>query len=700
MTTALDCLFAPRSITVLGVSRDPAKLGYRLLQNVKHYGYAGALYPVHPSGDRILGCPTVREIEALPDGVDLALVSLPAAAVPGAIEALSARGVRAAVVLSSGFGEVDETGRSRQSDMGAKARAQGLRVVGPNCIGVYSAPVRLNGTYFGNLPSAPPPEPGPPGERSGGAKPAPARGIGIVSQSGAYGGLIFHHLGGRGLGVNRFLSIGNQADVELSEVVEYLAADNATTVIACFVEGLRDGRRFVEAAARATARKPVVVLKGGRSDAGSRAAGSHTGSLAGSYEAYRAACRRAGVVLADETDEFFDAVEALALAGDRRPRHGSVAVVTVSGGPAVIAADTAERSGLRVPPLRDEARRALRALLPPFAALGNPVDLTPQVDPARIAKAVKLVFDEPSIEGAIAVNVGLDHPEFADGILAASGATAKPVVAFVVDTPEIAARFRAGGIPVLPSPERAVRAWRTLLAARSAELPRTVHGRELPVDLADTMRFARGALTYSDSRRLLEAYGIGFCRESIVGTPEEAVAAARSIGFPVVVKADAPGLLHKTESGGVHTDVRDPSGVREACRHLRSRAGARRFVVQERVGPGVELLIGARRDPVFGPVVVVGTGGVLTEVIRDVSLRLAPVVDAEIEEMLQEGLRARLLAGPRGLPAAATAPLAEAIHSVSNLICAEPRVIEVDLNPVISAGRVAAAVDALVVLAS
>jgi acetate---CoA ligase (ADP-forming) len=697
MRTALDCLFSPRSVTVLGVSRDPAKLGYRLLQNVKDYGYAGALYPVHPSGDSILECPTVREIEALPEGVDLALVSLPAVAVPTAIEALVARRVRAAVILSSGFGEVDETGRTRQGELGAKARAGGLRLVGPNCIGVYSAPARLNGTYFGNLPRVPPDAHAPPAETAA-AKTAPAAGIGIVSQSGAYGGLIFHYLAGRGLGVARFLSIGNQADLELSEVIEYLAGDAATTVIACFVEGLRDGQRFVQAAARATARKPVVMLKGGRLDAGRRAAGSHTGSLAGAYEIYGAACRRAGVVLAEETEEFFDAIEALAIAGGAGPRDASIAVITVSGGPAVMAADVAERSGLGVPPMREVTRRALRSLLPSFAAVGNPVDLTPQVARTRIAPAVRMVLEEPSVSGAIAVNVGLDYPEFADGILAAARATKKPVVAFVVDTPEITARFQAGGVPILPSPERAVRAWRALVCAKRAELPRGVDRRELPVDLADTLRVHCGALTYGESRRLLETYGIRFCRETVVSTPEEAVAAARSIGFPVVVKADAPGLLHKTEFGGVYVDVRDPAGVRDACRHLRAKAGAQHFVVQELVEPGVELLLGARRDPVFGPVVVLGTGGILTEVIRDSSVRMAPVADAEVEEMLGEGLRGRLLAGPRGLPAASKSPLVDAIHSVSDLICAEPRIAEIDVNPIIAAEHAAIAVDALVVL--
>jgi acetyltransferase len=404
--TGLQALFAPRAVAVLGVSRNPAKLGFRLLENVKARGFAGGVYPVNPSGEAILGYDTVRRIEDLPPGVDLALVSLPAPAVPEAITALAARRVRAAVILSSGFGEVDADGRGAQAALLATARAAGLRLVGPNCMGVYSAPARLNGTYFWDLPTAP-------------------GGVGIVSQSGAYGGLIFRALGGRGLGVARFVSIGNQADVDIAEVIEYLVDDRETTLIACFIEALRDGRRFVRAAARAAGAKPIVVLKGGRSDAGRRAAGSHTGSLAGSWEVFRAACGRARVVLADETEEFFDAIETLTTAGARRPAAPHVAILTVSGGPSVVAADAAERAGLRVPALPDAVRATLRTLLPPFAAVGNPVDLTPQVELSHIHPAVHAVMTEPVIAGTVAVDVGLDFPAFADALVAGVRATGK-----------------------------------------------------------------------------------------------------------------------------------------------------------------------------------------------------------------------------------------------------------------------------------
>ena len=676
--TDLSALFAPRSVAVLGVSRNPAKLGFRLLENVKARGFAGDVIPVNPSGETILGYETVRAVDALPAGVDLALVSLPAPAVPDAVKALAARGVRAAVILSSGFGEVDAEGRGAQAELLAGARAAGLRLVGPNCMGVYSAPARLNGTYFWDLPTAP-------------------GGVGIVSQSGAYGGLIFRHLGARGLGVARFLSIGNQADVDVAEVLDYLVDDPETTLIACFVEALRDGRRFVDVAARAAGRKPVVVLKGGRSDAGRRAAGSHTGSLAGSYDVFRAACVRARVVLAEETEEFFDAIEALVAVGAARPAAPRIAVLTVSGGPSVVAADVAEASGLVVPALPDSLRATLRALLPPFAAVGNPVDLTPQVDLARIAPAVHAVFADPGVAGAVAVNVGLDFPELAGALVEAARATGKPAVAFAADAPRTTEMLRAGGVPVLASPERAVRAWRALWQARPAGAPRLARRAPLPDDLRRLLSAASGPLPYPDARRLLEAYGVRFCRERAGGSADEAVAAAESIGYPVVIKADVPGLVHKTDAGGVVLDVRDAGAVRAAWNTLASRTGSGRVVVQEQAGPGVELLLGARRDETFGPLVVLGTGGVLTEVVQDASVRLAPLADDEAAAMLDEGARPRLLAGPRGLPAVERGPLVALAQAVGDLIAAETRVLEIDINPVIAAGARLVAVDALVI---
>lgn len=679
MSAGLEALFAPRALAVLGVSRDPTKLGHRLLQNVKASGFAGDVYPVNPSGERILGYATVPAVEALPEGLDLALVSLPAPAVPAAVKTLAARGTRTAVVLSSGFGEVDDGGRSTQAALLATARESGLRLVGPNCMGVYSAPARLNGTYFWDLPALP-------------------GGISIVSQSGAYGGLIFRHLGSRGLGVARFLSIGNQADVDVAEAIEWLADDPATALIGCFVESPRDGRRFVTAAQRARGRKPVVVLKGGRSDAGRRAAGSHTGALVGSYAIFQAACGGAGAVLADETEEFFDAIETLTVVGEARPTAPRVAVITVSGGPSVVAADCAERSGLDVPPLGEITGSGLRALLPPFAAVSNPVDLTPQVVHASIAPAVRLVFADPAVAGVVAVNVGLDITEFADAIVAASRESNKPAVAFVADAPAITERLRAGRVPVLPSPERAVRAWRALWQTRPRRPDRPGAGTVVPADLRQILATSRGPLPYRLARRILESSGLRFCREAMAAAPEEAGAAADRLGYPVVLKADAPGLLHKDEVGGVRLGLSDARAVREACEDFRARLGDVRFLVQEQVGRGTELLLGARRDESFGPVVALGAGGVLTETIRDVALRLAPVSATEAQAMLEEGTTRRLLGGGHGRAAVEGDVVVEAVMALGRLVAGEPRIQEVELNPLIGAGRELVAVDALLIV--
>ena len=681
--TRLAPLWSPRSVAVLGVSRNPAKLGHRLLKNVLDGGFAGSVFPVNPSGEPILGLPTVAKVGDLPADIDLALVSLPGPEVLAAVKALAGRRVKVTVILSSGFGEVGAEGRRVQAELRAVAAESGTRLVGPNCMGVYSSPGRLNGTYFWDLPRT-------------------AGGISVVSQSGAYGGLIMRHLGSLGLGLSKFLSIGNQVDLEVADLLDDLAADPETTLIAAFIESIGDGRRFVEAARRATDRKPVVVLKGGRTEAGRRAAGSHTGALAGTFEVYQAAFRRAGIVACRETEEFFDAIQCLAAHGAKTRRGRGVAIITVSGGPSVIAADTAEALGLRVPVLAPSVRRRLGKLLPSFAALGNPVDLTPQVDPAAIAEAARLVLSQDEIGGAVAINVGLDLAEFADGLIQGSQSAGKPLVACAVDVPGVAEKFKAAGVPVYPTPERAVRAYRALtLAAKERELlPPPALPPRLPAALRRLLETGRGPLPYDAARRLLATYGVPFCREGRAASPTEAVRVAKRLGYPVVVKAERPGLLHKTEAQAVRADVHNPRELEAVCREMTKRLGSGPFLVQQQVKRGVELLIGGKRDPTFGPLVVCGTGGILTEALGDVSLRLAPLGPTGAREMLKEGLKGRLLQGVRGMPPCDPEPLVKILLAASRLLTDHPRIVELDLNPVIATGRKALAVDALLILES
>ena len=677
-------LFAPRGVAVLGASRSPAKLGHRLVQNLIAPGFPGDVFPVNPSGEAILGRDSVARVEDLPRGLDLALVSLPAKAVLPAVRALGARGCRVCVVLASGFGETGETGRAAQAELGTIALATGMRIVGPNCMGVVNVPGRLNASYFWDVPRQP-------------------GGITFVSQSGAYGGLFFREARERSLGVAKFLSIGNQSDLGFTECLAWLADDPETRVVGLFVEGIRDGRAFVAAARQLARAKPVVALKVGRAEAGRRAAGSHTGSLAGAWETYRAAFAAASVVAVEETEELFDAIATLEVHGARPPRDPAIAILTISGGPSVVAADAAEAAGLRVPSLPEERRLALRAHLPEFGADGNPVDMTPQMEPAGFEPSVRLVLEAPEISGAIAIDIGLDRPEYADALAAAQAATGKPVVACTVDTPDMDRRLRAAGIPLVPGPERAVRAYRALvrhaeLHRRTETAPASRPSRTLSADLLGRLASVRGPLGQDDARVLLTAYGVPFPRERVVAKAEEALSAAREIGYPLVVKTARPDVLHRTEVGGVVLGVADGDALTRAVRALEARLGPGPLLVQEEVPRGLELLVGGRRDPSFGPTVLVGLGGVLAELLREVSIGLAPLAADTARAMLAEGRRAALLRGFRGAPAVDEGVLADVLVAIGDLLADHPAIVELDLNPLIASGGRVVAVDALVLV--
>jgi acetyltransferase len=438
---SLDVLFRPRSLAVFGASRNPEKLGHRLLKNVLEHGFPGPIIPVNPSGEAILGLPSGR---GLTEAVDLALISVPEGRVLGSVNEAASAMVRAVVILSSGFGETGEAGQQVERAIREIAAATGMRILGPNCMGVYNGHANLNATYFWDLP-----------RRLGG--------VSFASQSGAYGGLFFREMGRRGLGVGKFASLGNLLDIDHADLLAYLAQDPETEVIGLFVEQVTDGRGFLEAGEAAARQKPVLAFKAGRTVAGSRAARSHTGSLAGDTRVFEAACRRAGILLAQETEDFFDGLEVLARIGRRHPEDNRVAILTISGGPSVIASDACEALGLDVPPLSAGTQASLRAHLPAFGAAGNPVDMTPQMSPAEYEAAFRTVLGSGEVSGALLINIGLDVPEFAEAAVHAADLYDRPVVACTSDTPKVDGILRDGGIPILPSPERAARAYRLLV---------------------------------------------------------------------------------------------------------------------------------------------------------------------------------------------------------------------------------------------
>jgi acetyltransferase len=437
---SLDSLFVPQSIAVYGASaNDPRKLGNKLLANAA--SGVSDVVAIHPSADRI---GSTSAVPSLNRPVDLVLVSVPATRVEAAVADAAAAGAKTSIVLSSGFGETGDDGRAAQARIAALARDAGMRLVGPNCMGVVSHLGNgrwLNGSYFWAVPET-------------------AGGLSFVSQSGAFGGMFFAHLRASGLGLSRFLSVGNAADVSITDVIEWLGEDAQTTAIGLFIEGIDDGRRFVEAARRVTARKPVVALKAGKMAAGAKAAASHTGSMAGSHTAMQAGLRRAQVIEAAGTEAFFDAMDAAAVGLKRTPIR-NIAIVTISGGPSVLAADAAERVGLSLPALGAETLAQLRPLVPAFAALGNPVDLTPQCPADNFVQAIEAVYADSAIEGVVAINCGLDFPEFGKGVAQGIKKTGKPSTAFVLDVPGVEAEMANAGVLRFASPERAVTALTT-----------------------------------------------------------------------------------------------------------------------------------------------------------------------------------------------------------------------------------------------
>jgi len=695
MDPTLLPFFRPRGIALVGASHDPVKLGHAVAANLVHCGYRGAVHFVNPRGGRLFDRPVYPHLEAVPDPVDLAVLIVPAAAVPDTLRACAARGVRAAVVLSGGFREVGSEGEALEEECRRLARALGIRLLGPNCVGLIDTHLPLDVTFL--------PPPGPlPGE------------VAFISHSGAICAAVIDWASGQGFGLSLLVSLGNQADLTESDVLAAVADDPHTRVLTLYLEGVRNGRRFVEEAAAVARRKPIVALKVGRSAGGRRAAVSHTGALAGEEAAYDAAFRRAGVIRAQTSEELFDWSRALAWCPP--PAGPAVAVLTNAGGPGVIAADAVERSGLRLAELQEGTQAALRQLLPPLASVGNPVDILASASPEQYAGTLRLLLADPGVHSVLVI---LPPPPrdpaeaVVEAIVPVVRASAKPVVVALMGEALVRAageRLRAAHVPDYRSPERAAGAlavlWqRAELLARPVSTPvrypdvgRTEVGRLL----AGLSSAAGEVLPPEHAARVLAAYGIPHAPGELATSPEEAVEAAQRVGFPVALKVASPQIVHKSEVGGVLLDLLDAAAVAAgfarivACARLAApRAHITGVYVQRMVPPGQEVVVGAVRDLQFGPLVMFGSGGVEVEELRDVAFALAPLTEHDVEDLLQQTWAGRRLRGYRHLPPADQAAVRDVLLRLGQLVDDVPDIAEVEINPlrVFPAGQGAVAVD-------
>jgi len=675
----LDAIFAPRAVAVIGASPDPARLGHRVLRNIIDHGYAGRILPIHPQATTILGLPSYPKVSAAPGPIDLAVVVVPARAVLDVVEDCGRAGVAGLVVISAGFKEVGGPGRALELQLLERVRHYGMRMIGPNCLGIIDTTTRLNASFAALMPAA--------GQ------------IAFMSQSGALCTAILDWSAGRGIGFSRFVSLGNKADVDEVALLRSWGADPANRVILAYLEGIADGPAFIAAARDVTRHTPVVAIKSGTTAAGTRAISSHTGALAGSERAYEAAFGQSGVLRARSMQELFDVALAFAyqppIGGDR------IAIVTNAGGPGIIATDAIERSGMRLAELGDATLARLRAGLPPAASCANPIDVIGDARADRYEVALAAALADPAVDAVLVLftpQAGSEPERTAEAIACLAAQHGKPVLTSYMGAASIGpalAILNQRRIPNYAFPEQAVAALRALVHQHAwCTRPAGEHvsfavDRERVRALFARVRAAgRIELGEIEAREVLDAYGMRLPRSELAHSPDQAATLAAQIGFPVVMKISSPDILHKSDIGGVRVGIADAAAARDAYEVIEYRARTYSrdaaiwgVLVQEQVRRGREVLVGVSRDPQFGPLIGVGLGGIYVEVLQDVAFRLAPLTREEVREQIRSIRSYPLLRGVRGDPPADLAAIEDIVLRVAQLVEDFPEIVEMDINP-------------------
>lgn len=692
----LDFLFSPTGIAIYGASDDVTKIGGRPLQFLQKYGYTGAIYPINRKAATVQGLPAYPTLAATPTAPELAVIAVPPASVPDAVRDCVAKGVRAAVILSAGFSELGEAGQVLQAEIAQIARASGMRVVGPNCLGSIGIADKAIATFSVALEAS-----------------FPALGqVGIVSQSGNLGSYTMRMASGRGMGISRFLTTGNECDVDIADAIASLARDPATSVILCCMETCRDGAKFRQALALAReAGKPLVVLKVGVSDAGSAAAASHTGALAGSDAVFDMVLKNGGAIRVPSIEQLLEVGHAISVVGRARaPRGNRTAILTASGGFGVLLADAASAQGLALPKLAAHTQaRIVEAV--PFAAPSNPVDMTAQVSsrPEVLAQVLNAVAadqacDAMILQSANAFNMPRLREVFMTALEQLRRDHPKRLILLCCHAPrEVRERLNALGIPAVDGIDAVCATLAALVRVGASATPAATAEAFSGHDPLPASAFANEA----GGKAALAAAGVPVLQERVARTADEAAAFAREISYPVVLKIVSPDIAHKTEVGGVVVGVKDEAQLCTEHTAMRARVAQKApqaridgvLVAQMAVG-GTELILGTKTDPAFGPVVMVGLGGIFAEIMKDVALQAAPVDEAQATAMLRSLKAFALLDGARGRAKADVAAAAKAVAALSRFAARHAAsVAEIDVNPlvVMDEGQGAFALDALLV---
>jgi acetyl coenzyme A synthetase (ADP forming)-like protein len=689
---SLRPMFAPASVAVIGASRDPFSLGRRVFEALRSAGFKGPIYPVNPQVSDLDGVACYRSVGDLPSGTELAVIAVPSDRVLEVVDQCGEAGIKSLVVITAGFAEIGDAGRALQQQLVERVRNHGMRMVGPNCMGLLNATpeVSLNASFSPIVP--------PPGR------------VSFSSQSGALGLAILELARQRGVGLSTFVSVGNKADVSGNDLLQYWELDPTTSVILLYLESFGNARRFGRIARRVARSKPIVAVKAGRTRAGSRAAGSHTAALAASDVAVNALFQQSGVIRAETIDEMFDI--AACLEAQPLPAGPRVAVVTNAGGPGILAVDACEAAGLTVAELSDATRDRLRAFLPREATVANPIDMVASAGPDAYRQAIEIALASPETDALIVIFAPVDRRS-SDQILAAirdgiaagrqAGAAAKPVLACVMAEAGKLAPLMVGNekVPAYAFPENAARAlgkvasyahWRSQPPALfwGFDDIRPGEARDLCREIAAVR--TDDWLTVEETRRVLNAFGLPLVPTVIARNADEAVGLAAVLGYPVVAKLQSRRVLHKSDVGAVHAGLTSERAVRSAFRDLTALAAERGVVtsrdegvvIQPMVSGGVETFIGLSEDRLFGPLVAFGLGGVQVEVFKDVHFRVAPLSDRDADELIHEVRGYKLLEGFRGHPGADIEALRDILLRIARMAEEIPEIVELDLNPVIA----------------
>lgn len=706
----LGLFFNPGSIAVIGASTDIRTINGKPIHYLKRHGYPGRIYPVNPKYAEIAGHPCYPGIKEIPDAVDLAVIAVNYRMVPAMLEQCAEKGVRFATIFSSGFAEAGEEGRKIQEKLVEIAASAGIRICGPNCQGGVDLYHRTSAAFSAALDITP-------------FLPGP---VGFVTQSGALGFSIFNLAQESGVGFSYVVSTGNEVDLDCTDYMNFMLDDENTKMVFAYIEGIRNGDKFAALADKALSkRKPLALLKVGRSEAGSRAASSHTAALTGSDEVFDAFFRQKGIIRVEDIEEFVGLAR-LVEGTTGLPRGKGLGVVSISGGGGVLCADTAEACGLEMVTLQKQTSDIIAENIPPFGSPFNPVDITAQaINTAEgFSNVIQAMLADPGVDALVVVItmiVGDPGMRMAADLARISAETNKPVVvAWTAGEKLMQAQFdllRRANVPLYQSPVRAVEALAKLMdygrACRRMEegaerVERKAEPAGIPEAALEVMAGGEGALTERESKALLNAFGISTSAERLARTLDDAVAAGRRIGYPVAMKIDSPDIPHKTEARAIRLNVQGESELVGAFQEILD--NARRYapearingvLIQEMISGGVEVIVGMNRDPQFGPVVMFGLGGIFVEILKDVSLRVAPVDKSEALSMIEQIRGYGVLAGARGRARADIEALADTLVRVSRMALAMgPRLSELDINPliVLPEGQGVRVADALAIL--